>query len=223
MKKSETRTSRARTSSEIKTSEIRATDPRTSGGNLFIVSAPSGAGKNTLVENFLKNHSSIYKESFSLKRAITYTSKKPRLGDIDGKDYHFISETEFKEKIQEGFFLEYSTAYGSYYGTPCLLLEELELGGSFFLIIDKAGAQNLSQLYKDHILIWIAPSSIEELEERLIKRAGESVEDIQKRLALARLEMAEEKDKPFYHHYITNMSVEQGVEQLKEIVFQYFK
>ena len=206
--------------SELRTSETGASR---APGKLFIVSAPSGAGKNTLVENLLKNHSSIYKESFTLKRAVTYTSKKPRLGDVDGKDYHFISETEFKKKIQEGFFLEYSTAYGNYYGTPRLLLEELGLGVSFFLIIDKVGARILSQLYKEHILIWIAPSSIEELEGRLVKRAGESAEDIAKRLALARVEMAEEKEKPFYHHYITNMSIEQGVEQLKGVVFQYFK
>lgn len=192
-------------------------------GALFIVSAPSGAGKNTLIENFLKNYPYIYKELGSLKRAITYTTKKPRLQDIDGKDYHFISEAEFTKKIEEGFFWEYSTAYGSYYGTPLALLEELESGKSFFIILDRIGALKLSELYKNHILILIAPASIEELQDRLIKRAGESAQEIEKRLGLARLEMALEKENPRYHHYITNDTIELGVGRLKEIVLDYFK
>ena len=192
-------------------------------GALFIVSAPSGSGKTTLVENFLKNHSYIYKESLPLQRAITYTTKKPRLGDVDGKDYHFILEAEFIKKIDEGFFWEYSTAYGSYYGTPLTLRNELESGRSFFIILDRAGALRLSELYKNHILIWIAPASIEELQDRLVKRAGESVEEIAKRLELARLEMALEKENPWYHHYITNSEIERAAEQLKGIVLSYFK
>lgn len=192
-------------------------------GFLFIVSAPSGAGKNTLVEKLLATHASIYKESNSLKRVVTYTSKKPRLGDVDGKDYHFISEADFEKKIQEGFFLEYSTAYGNYYGTPRFILTELSQGASFFIIIDQYGAQAISKLYQKHVLIWIEPSSIEELESRLIKRAGESAEDIAKRLELARVEMAQQKENPSYHYYITNSNVEQGVKHLQEIVFKYFK
>ena len=192
-------------------------------GTLFIVSAPSGAGKNTLVETFLKNHPYIYKESCTLERVITYTTKKPRPQDVDGKDYHFVSESDFKEKIKKGFFLEYSTAYGSYYGTPASLIEMLNSGKSFFIIIDKTGAFQLFDQYKNHVSIWITPSSIEELEVRLVKRAGDSRENIEKRLDLARLEMASEKDNPRYQHYIENSSIQGGVESLKEIVFEHFK
>src|SRR5581483_10666268 len=108
-------------------------------GVLFIVSAPSGAGKTTLVNAALGS----LKSSHAIERVITYTSRMPREGEIPGVDYHFISELEFQSRIKDGFFLEWSGAYGTYYGTPRGLLEDLEKGHHRILIPDRNGAQKI--------------------------------------------------------------------------------
>jgi len=185
-------------------------------GILFIISAPSGTGKNTIVEVFLNLYPDL-----NMSRFITYTTKKPRLGDVQGKDYHFISVHEFEQKIQEGFFLEYSLAYGNYYGSAASMITRLEQGSSFFLIIDRDGADRIAQLYKHHILIWVTPPSLQELEARLIKRAGEAPEDIKKRLMLASIEIELEQATPLYKYHITNEHINESVSQLYSIVSLY--
>jgi len=92
-----------------------------SNAKLFIVSACSGAGKTTLVNAVIEN---LRKKQVPIERVITYTTKQPRAGEVDGRDYHFVSVEDFQRKIQEGFFIEYSEAYGNYYGSPKSLFEK---------------------------------------------------------------------------------------------------
>lgn len=183
-------------------------------GMLFIISAPSGAGKTSLITALLAQ------DSFKniLNCVITYTTRSPRSGDVNGKDYHFIQEAEFLGLIEKGFFAEWSTAYGTYYGTPISLLQELTQGYSRVLIVDRAGAQSMLKVFPDAVLIWIAPPSIEVLRERLIARSTENTAQIERRMALARQEIENEAQNPLYSHTIVNDLFEISLNSLKNII-----
>jgi guanylate kinase len=169
-------------------------------GKLFVVSAPSGSGKTCLVKEVLKECGT---KAF-LKRAITYTTRPPREGEIDGEHYHFISVDEFKEKIDQSYFLEWSTWYDHYYGSPVSLLKYIEEGQSFVAILDRLGAKDVVQAYKYAHLIWIEPPSLEILKERLIKRDKDSIATIENRLRKAEIEMEQEKQEQLYDYHIIN-------------------
>ena len=108
-------------------------------GTLFVISAPSGAGKTTLVREVLDR----LRAELGLMRVITHTSKQPRTGEVQGVDYHFLSEEEFKQKIEEEFFIEHSTVYGAYYGVAKALFKKLDEGIHHIAIVDRAGAASL--------------------------------------------------------------------------------
>ena len=108
-------------------------------GKLFVVSAPSGAGKTTIV-NFIVER---YGHYFNLSRVVTYTTKKPHKSEKNGLDYYFVSKEEFEQKAKEDFFIEYSTAYGHYYGSPFHIVHDLDIGKSYILVIDQNGAKNV--------------------------------------------------------------------------------
>ncbi|MGE4168040.1 MAG: guanylate kinase [Candidatus Babeliales bacterium] len=184
-------------------------------GKLFVVSAPSGAGKTTLITTLCERIG----DQHAFKRVITYTSRQPRQGDQEGKDYHFISKQEFEVKIQEGFFIEWSNAYGNYYGSPRSILNELTSGVSFFLIIDRAGAQVVSEVHKESVLIWIHTKTIEILENRLRSRNTEQESEILRRLSLAKQEIDEELQKKFYQYHVLNDNFEKAIQELVCIVF----
>ena len=169
-------------------------------GRLFIVSAPSGAGKSSLINAVLAE----WQGEYPLERVVTFTSKVPRHCERDGIDYHFITPEQFERKAQEGFFLEWSGAYGAYYGTPNSILKGMELGTSYILIIDRVGAEQVLHKVPGAILIWITVSSIEELESRLVLRETETKAQIKSRIERARIEISAEKNEPFYHHYVEN-------------------
>ena len=183
-------------------------------GTLFIVSAPSGAGKTSLIAALLAQD--LFKNTLSC--VITYTSRSPRPGDVNGKDYHFIQETEFLRLIKKGFFAEWSTAYGTYYGTPLSVLQELTQGHSRVLIVDRAGAQSMLKVVPEAVLIWITPPSIEVLMERLVARGTENTAQIERRMALARQEMEAGAKSPLYCHTIVNNLFENSLDSLKNIV-----
>ncbi len=185
-------------------------------GTLFIISAPSGAGKTTVVNAVMEKMAGTY----PLKRLITYTSRAPRAGEKNGIDYHFVSPDTFKALLENNFFLEYSCSYGSYYGTSRSLLEDLEMGTSYCAIVDRAGAQLLAQLVEQSVTIWIYTKNLAVLENRLKSRNAESPEIISKRLAIARAEITQEIEKPFFHHYILNDSLKSTINQLKSIIFK---
>jgi len=183
-------------------------------GALFIVSGPSGVGKTTVVTEFLKQHHQDYQVS----RMVTYTTKTPRSTEVHGIDYHFITQLEFEQKVAEGFFLEWSCEYGACYGTPKHVLNEISIGKSYVLVIDRVGAAQIVEKYPYAVLIWIQVSSIEILSNRLNLRKTDSFDQIQARLFLAKKEIEQELTIPMYHHYIMNDDLKTSVERVSEIV-----
>lgn len=184
-------------------------------GVLFLVSAPSGAGKTSLVNALVARLGPEY----SIARQISYTSKVPRPGERNGVDYHFITAQEFEAKIEEGFFIEYSTVYGTYYGSPRSSLIDVAQGASRILVIDRLGAQHIvQQAGKLACLIWITVPSLTILEDRLRSRGQDSEEQIIRRLGLARVEIEEEATLGLYHHHILNDSFEIALENLEFLV-----
>lgn len=186
---------------------------------LFIISAPSGAGKTTLVNALVARLNPPYR----IERAITFTTKTARNIEKDGKDYHFISTQEFEKRIQKDFFLEYSTAYGTYYGVPQSLEDGLRDGISYFLIIDRNGAQALANKIASIVTIWISTPTINDLRDRLYKRGTETEVAIEKRLLIAQQEIEQEIESPFYRHHIINDTFEVAISSLMDIVVPILK
>lgn len=181
-----------------------------SKGILFVISAPSGAGKSTLSAGLLK-------EIPGLVYSISYTTRPPRRGEVDGKDYFFVTEAEFMRKRDLGQFIEFAKVHGSWYGTPKDFLEKtLSSGTDVLLDIDVQGGRSIKKLYPSAVLIFIAPPSISELEARLRGRSQDSEAVIQKRLKNARAEIAAAGD---YHYLILNKEIAESVQKLKAVVW----
>lgn len=154
-------------------------------GKLIIFSAPSGSGKTTIVKHILGY-------GLPLEFSISATSRKPRGIEENGKDYYFLSETEFREKIAKDEFIEWEEVYpGSFYGTLKSEIDRIWNKGYHVIFdIDVKGGVNLKKLFPNNSLsIFIMPPSIEELEKRLINRSTDSVETIQKRVGKAKEEL----------------------------------
>lgn len=183
-------------------------------GKLFIISAPSGAGKTTLVAHVIERLG----QECSLRRVITYTTKRPRVGEADGVDYHFLSEEEFKGKLLQNYFVEHSTAYGAYYGFPRSVMHEVEDGASFIVVLDRTGAAALKAHTNDAILIWIRPPTYESLRIRLTTRAQDDQDTITYRLALAQKELEAEAQESLFNHVIINDDFHVALGQLEKIV-----
>jgi guanylate kinase len=152
-------------------------------GSLFIVSAPAGTGKTTLIR--------LLTEEFAcVKMSVSFTTRKPRVGEIQGIHYHFISVEEFERKIEQNDFLEHVKLYGDYYGTSKEWVEsQLNAGAHVVLNIDTQGALHVKELYPA-TFIFILPPSLAVLRERLVKRKTELENVIEQRLAWAEREMA---------------------------------
>ena len=153
-------------------------------GNLFIITAASGAGKTSLVKALVSDNPNI-------KVSISFTTRNPRVGERDGKDYFFLDETDFKKMVENNEFLEMAKCHGSLYGTSKLTVKEtLDKGKDIILEIDYQGAFNVKKLFPESISIFIIPPSIKALEDRLHKRGQDSEKDIKLRVAAARNEMS---------------------------------
>lgn len=151
-------------------------------GLAFIISAPAGTGKTTLVQMLQQEFSCVV-------TSISCTTRKPRGGEVDGVDYHFLTKEEFEGKIAAGEFLEYVELYGNYYGTSReRVIEQQQQGKHVILTIDTQGALYLKGRFPG-VYIFIKPPSLEELRNRMIKRQTESLEMIEKRVAWAKKEM----------------------------------
>jgi guanylate kinase len=153
-------------------------------GNLYIIAAPSGAGKTSLVKALLDADPLV-------KLSISYTTRQPRPGEVDGEHYHFVDETLFMQMLSEGDFLESALVHGARYGTSQTQVERiLKAGNDLILEIDWQGAAQVRKLYPESIGIFILPPSIEALRQRLNNRRQDSEEVIARRVAAAREEMS---------------------------------
>jgi guanylate kinase len=179
-------------------------------GKLFVISAPSGSGKTSLTKGVLR----YYKDICPFKQAVTSTTRSPRKGEVDGRDYNFLSIDQFKADIQDNKFLDWSTWYDHYYGSPSSLLEEIKLGVSFILIVDRSGAREIKKVYPESILIWVEPPSLEELEVRLRARGKDSEATIVNRLKKASVEMEEEEQERLYTYKVVNDMFDETVKKL---------
>jgi guanylate kinase len=153
-------------------------------GNLYIIAAPSGAGKTSLVKALLDADPLV-------KLSISYTTRQPRPGEVDGEHYHFVDDTLFMQMLSEGDFLESALVHGARYGTSQTQVERiLKAGNDLILEIDWQGAAQVRKLYPESIGIFILPPSIEALRQRLNNRRQDSDEVIARRVAAAREEMS---------------------------------
>jgi len=178
-------------------------------GRLFIISAPSGSGKTTLCE-LLKKRLPRFAMSVSV------TTRPPRRGERNGKDYIFISGKEFEKRKRSGALLEWAKNFGYFYGTPRdKVLKLLTSGKDVILAIDVKGAMKIKKLYPDGVFIFIVPPSLDELKKRLKRRGTDGAKEIKKRIEIAQNEMAY---LPMYNYAVVNESINKAVARLESIV-----
>ncbi len=179
-------------------------------GLLIVYSGPSGVGKSTVREVFMKD------KSLKLSYSVSMTTREIREGEKEGKDYFFVTRERFEEAIANGELLEYATYVGNYYGTPKAFVERLrKRGRNVILEIDVAGAKQIMEREPDCITIFVTPPSIEELESRLINRGTDSEEKIKQRLERARSELAEAD---IYDYRVCNIVIEDCAKEIAEII-----
>jgi guanylate kinase len=179
-------------------------------GLLFVVSAPSGTGKTTVVERLVQ-----VVPDLALSRS--YTSRPLRVGETDGVDYNFITRARFEAMIADNLFLEWADVFGNFYGTCATDAErELAAGRDLVLVIDVQGARQVRRLRPDLIGVFVLPPSFEVLEQRLRGRSKDSEEAMRRRLSTARDEIAAVDE---YDYVVVNDSLEACVDRLKAIVF----
>ncbi len=175
---------------------------------LFVLSAPSGAGKTTVADRLLKTCPKV-------KRIITATTRPQREGEVHGVDYIFMDREDFERKIEEGYFLEHAKVYGNYYGTPKdQVLKNEEEGVDSLLVIDVQGASKVKEVYPESVLIFLMPPSLEELRRRLLGR-GYGRENLQQRLQKAEEEIACAKH---FDYIVVNEFIDRTVEALHTII-----
>lgn len=178
-------------------------------GNLFIITAPSGAGKTSLVRALLAADSQI-------QLSVSYTTRKPRPGEVDGVDYHFVDEAQFLHMLGDSDFLESAEVHGARYGTSQTRVDTaLEAGTDVVLEIDWQGAAQVRFLYPQAVSVFILPPSMEELQQRLTNRGQDSGEVIARRFAAAREEMSHVEE---FDYVTINDKFEEALEDLQAIV-----
>jgi guanylate kinase len=178
-------------------------------GKIIVISAPSGAGKTTIVKNILKEFPGI---SFS----ISATTRKKRGNETDGVEYYFISEDEFKKRIKENGFVEWEKFYDYYYGTPKDFIEDkISSGVSVLFEVDVKGALSIKKIYPEAILIYICPPSFEVLVERLKNRATEDEEDLKKRIERAKMELSL---KGKFDYLVENKNLNTAISEVKSLI-----
>ena len=177
--------------------------------NLYVISAPSGAGKTSLVRELCKRVAFI-------RPSISYTTRKIRKSEIDGKDYFFTDKKHFESMIARGQFIEYQSVYGNLYGsTKEYILNQLAEGHDVILEIDYKGMMKIKSIYPEAITIYIVPPCIDSLRERLISRAQDDLETVEKRISSARFELCYAK---FADYVIINGNFKSALIDLIEIV-----
>ncbi len=177
-------------------------------GRLFVISAPSGAGKTTLIHHVLSRVENI-------AYSVSHTTRTPRAGETNGKDYFFVTEQEFLSLIDDGMMLEWAKVHGNYYGTSLgFVRDTLEKGTCLILDIDVQGAEQVMKFYPDCVSVFIMPPSMEELRHRLEQRGTDSQDMIKMRLENARMEMEKQS---LYSHVLVNDDLDRAKEELFHI------
>ena len=177
-------------------------------GNLYVVAAPSGAGKTTLVRLLL--------EAEPVRLSISFTTRQPRPGEQDGREYHFVDTATFRAMIERQEFLEWAEVHGNFYGTSKKwIADQLAVDADVLLEIDWQGAQQVRQQFPDAIGIFILPPSMEELERRLTGRGTDAADVIARRLAAAQAEMHHVGE---FDYVIINNQLEEALLDLRAVV-----
>lgn len=178
-------------------------------GHLYIVAAPSGAGKTTLVRMLLERDSEI-------RLSVSSTTRAPRTGEQDGREYQFVDVQQFLDRVSQGEFLEWAEVHGNYYGTSKRWIEaEMRAGRDVLLEIDWQGAQQVRKVFPEAIGVFILPPSMEALKARLSGRGTDSAETIARRIAAARDEMRHVDE---FDYVIINDDLQQALDNLIAVV-----
>ena len=181
-------------------------------GKLFIVSGPSGTGKGTICKKLLETDP-------QLRLSVSVTTRAPREGEVDGREYYFITREQYLELLEDGGLLEHASVYGkTLYGTPRQpVVDWLEEGVDVILEIDVQGAFQVRENFPDCILIFILPPSMEELKARILGRGSETEETMAARLGAAQREI---DLSPRYDYRVVNGDLDQAVEEVRQIIEQ---
>jgi guanylate kinase len=193
---------------ELETAKTPNTAP--ARGTLFVVSSPSGGGKGTIIEHVLECVE-------NLSYSVSYTTRAPRLKEVDGREYFFMSRETFEDMVAAGEFLEWACVHGNLYGTAKnQILAETAAGSDIILEVDVQGAASVRRLLMDSVSIFILPPSYEVLRERLIARGTDSPEELAVRLRNAPEEL---RQYSAFDYVIINDEVERAVNQLASIIY----
>ncbi|OIO19620.1 MAG: guanylate kinase [Ignavibacteria bacterium CG1_02_37_35] len=178
-------------------------------GKIFVITAPSGTGKTTIIRSILKKLPDVV-------YSISATTRGKRANEKDGVDYFFIDEAAFQQKISDHQFVEWEKVYDYYYGTPKFFVEKvISEGNSILLELEVKGALSIKKVFPQAIMIFLLPPSLEILEKRLRERKTESEEDFQKRIERAKMELSL-KDK--FDYFIVNNNLNTAILELKEVI-----
>ena len=179
-------------------------------GNLIVISGPSGAGKGTICKALLEREDNLY-------ISVSATTRSPRKGEVNGVNYYFLTQEEFKKKVDNNEFLEWAEVHGNYYGTPKFNVEEMiNEGKNIILEIDVQGALNVKKNCEDGVFIFILPPSMEELKRRIIARGSETPESLIKRFKTAYEEINYISK---YNYAVVNDDLEDAVKKLQNILY----
>lgn len=176
-------------------------------GTLFVYSGPSGVGKGTLLAPLM--------EGGNIRFSVSMTTRAPRTGEVDGREYYFVTREAFEKAIEENGLLEYAEYNGNYYGTPRAMVEQqLAQGVDVVLEIEVQGARKVHAAFPDAVMVFILPPTYEELRQRLTGRATEPPEAVERRLAAAKKELACARE---YDYIIVNGQLKTAREQLRAV------
>ena len=178
-------------------------------GLLIVVSGPSGVGKSTLCKTMIAQVSGT-------TLSVSYTTRSPRPGEQEGVDYHYVQEEPFRQMTERQEFAEWALVYGHLYGTPhSQLVEAMERGVDVLLDIDAQGARQIMKRFAEAVYVFVVPPSLETLRNRLVRRAGDTEEEVERRFQRASAEIANYK---LYHYLIRNDDLTRATQELESII-----
>ncbi len=192
------------------TMTANAGQPTNHSGKVIIISGPSGAGKSTICREVVRRLEDVH-------LSVSLTTRPPGPNEQDGRDYWFVSEQEFRDRIERGLLLEYADVFGNLYGTPKDKVDEaLESGRNVILEIDVQGGRQAKAAYPDAVMIFILPPDEKTLADRIGRRGRDSAEVIKKRLEKANAEIAAAK--PYYDNMVINEDLEHAIDEVIRII-----